>query len=101
LPSGLSKIRETHVSWRADTRLPRPAQVASIIELNTGTTIATLQFANGVEEIFDVQTVPEARCQPSAVHPATKTKSGLLRPARITRLQTSTTSDRSRHVGHQ
>ena len=33
-----------------------------VIELSTGNTVATLQFDNGVEEIFDVQSVPGARC---------------------------------------
>ena len=33
-----------------------------VIDLNTGNTVATLQFATGVEEIFDVQVVPGARC---------------------------------------
>ena len=33
-----------------------------VIELSTGNTVATLQFANGVEEIFDVQTVAGVRC---------------------------------------
>jgi hypothetical protein len=32
------------------------------IEISTGNTLATLQFANAVEEIFDVQAVPGARC---------------------------------------
>jgi hypothetical protein len=33
-----------------------------IIEVATGNTLATLQFANGVEEIYDVQTISGARC---------------------------------------
>ena len=33
-----------------------------IIELSTGTTVATLQFDTAVEEIFDVQVVTGARC---------------------------------------
>lgn len=33
-----------------------------VIDLDTGDTVATLQFDNAVEEIFDVQVVPGARC---------------------------------------
>jgi hypothetical protein len=33
-----------------------------VIEVATGNTVATLEFTTGVEEIFDVQIVPGARC---------------------------------------
>jgi uncharacterized protein (TIGR03032 family) len=61
---GLSRIRETATFGGAPIAAYHDQLKCGvgIIELNTGTTIATLQFANGVEEIFDVQTVPEARC---------------------------------------
>jgi uncharacterized protein (TIGR03032 family) len=61
---GLSKIRETATFGGAPIAAYQDQLKCGvgIIELNTGTTIATLQFANGVEEIFDVQIVPEARC---------------------------------------
>ncbi len=61
---GLSRIRET--ATFGDTPIAAYHDQlkcgVGVIELNTGNTIATLQFANGVEEIFDVQTVPGTRC---------------------------------------
>ena len=33
-----------------------------VVELATGNTVATLQFASGVDEIFDVQVASETRC---------------------------------------
>ena len=30
--------------------------------MRTGDTVATLEFKTGVEEIFDVQVVPDTRC---------------------------------------
>jgi uncharacterized protein (TIGR03032 family) len=61
---GLSRIRETATFGGAPIAAYHDQLKCGvgIIELNTGTTIATLQFANGVEEIFDVQTVDGARC---------------------------------------
>ena len=60
---GLSKIRETATFGGAPIAAYHDQLKCgvAVIELATGTTIATLQFANGVEEIFDVQAV-EARC---------------------------------------
>ena len=61
---GLSRIRETAVFGRAPIAAHH-AQLKcglGIIDLSTGNTLATLQFDNGVEEVFDVQVVPGARC---------------------------------------
>jgi uncharacterized protein (TIGR03032 family) len=61
---GLSKIRETATfggTPLADYHDELKCGVG-VIEVETGNTIATLQFSNGVEEIFDVQTLPSARC---------------------------------------
>jgi len=61
---GLSRIRESVVFGR----VPIAAYAeqlrcgVGVIDIRTGTTVATLQFADGVEEIFDVQTVPGTRC---------------------------------------
>jgi uncharacterized protein (TIGR03032 family) len=61
---GLSKIRET--ATFGDTPLADYHDElrcgVGVIDVATGNTVATLQFSNGVEEIFDVQTVPAARC---------------------------------------
>jgi len=61
---GLSRIRETAV-FGATPIAAYAEQLKcgiGVIEVSTGTTVATLEFANGVEEIFDVQVVPGARC---------------------------------------
>lgn len=60
----LSKIRETATFGGAPiaTYHDQLKCGVGVIELSTGNTIATLQFANGIEEIFDVQTVPGTRC---------------------------------------
>jgi uncharacterized protein (TIGR03032 family) len=61
---GLSRIRETATFGGAPIAAYHDQLKCGvgIIELSTGNTVATLQFANAVEEIFDVQTVPGARC---------------------------------------
>lgn len=61
---GLSKIRETATFGRVPIAAYHDELKCGVgvIELSTGRTVATLQFANGVEEIFDVQTVPGVRC---------------------------------------
>jgi hypothetical protein len=33
-----------------------------VVDLDTGRLVASLEFVSGVEEIFDVQVVPNARC---------------------------------------
>ncbi|WP_183101115.1 TIGR03032 family protein [Nocardioides pelophilus] len=61
---GLSRIRETAVF--GDVPIAefhdRLKCGVGIVEVATGKTLATLEFATGVEEIFDVQVVPGARC---------------------------------------
>ena len=61
---GLSKIRETAIFGGAPIAAHHDQLKCGvgIIELATGHTVATLQFANGVEEIFDVQVASETRC---------------------------------------
>ena len=61
---GLSKIRETAVFGGSPIAAYHDQLLCGVgvIDLRTGATVATLQFDNGVEEIFDVQVVPGARC---------------------------------------
>lgn len=61
---GLSRIRETATFGGAPIAAYRDELKCGIgvIELSSGNTIATLQFNNAVEEIFDVQVVAGARC---------------------------------------
>ena len=61
---GLSRIRETAIFGGAPIAAYHDQLKCGVgvIDLSTGNTIATLQFATGVEEIFDVQTVPGTRC---------------------------------------
>jgi uncharacterized protein (TIGR03032 family) len=61
---GLSRIRETATFGRTPIAAYRDELKCGVgvIELETGRTVATLQFANAVEEIFDVQAVPSTRC---------------------------------------
>lgn len=61
---GLSRIRETNVFGGAPIAAYHDQLKCGVgvVDLATGTTVATLQFENGVEEIFDVQVVPGARC---------------------------------------
>lgn len=61
---GLSRIRETAIFGGAPIAAYHDELRCGVgvVELSSGDTIATLQFATGVEEIFDVQTVPGARC---------------------------------------
>ena len=61
---GLSKIRETATFGGAPIAAYHDQLKCGVgvIELRTGNTVATLQFDNGVEEIFDVQAVPGVRC---------------------------------------
>ncbi|GAB2775071.1 TIGR03032 family protein [Nocardioides salsibiostraticola] len=61
---GLSRIRETAIFGR----VPIAAYYdqlkcgLGVIDLATGSTVATLEFTTGIEEIFDVQVVPRTRC---------------------------------------
>ena len=61
---GLSKIREKAIFGGAPIAAYHDQLKCGVgvIELSTGNTVATLQFANGVEEVFDVQAVPGTRC---------------------------------------
>jgi uncharacterized protein (TIGR03032 family) len=60
---GLSRIRETAVFGGAPIAEfhDRLSCGVGVIELSSGDTVATLQFLNGVEEIFDVQALPGTR----------------------------------------
>jgi uncharacterized protein (TIGR03032 family) len=60
---GLSKIRETVIFGRVPIAAYSEQLKCGVgvIDLRTGATVATLQFANGVEEIFDVQIAPGTR----------------------------------------
>lgn len=61
---GLSKIRETSTFGGmpiTDRRSELKCGVG-VVDLTTGRLIAHLEFVTGVEEIFDVQVVPWARC---------------------------------------
>jgi uncharacterized protein (TIGR03032 family) len=61
---GLSRIRETAIFGGAPIAAYHDQLKCGVgvIDINSGNTVATLQFAAGVEEIFDVQTVAGARC---------------------------------------
>jgi uncharacterized protein (TIGR03032 family) len=61
---GLSKIRETATFGGAPIAAYHDQLKCGVgvIELSTGTTVGTLEFATGVEEIFDVQVAAGARC---------------------------------------
>ena len=61
---GLSRIRETATFGRSPIAAYHDQLRCGIgvVDLASGVTVATLQFANAVEEIFDVQVVPGVRC---------------------------------------
>ncbi len=61
---GLSKIRETAVFGGLPIAAEREGLKCGVgvVDLRSGQTIATLEFESGVEEIFDVQVLPETRC---------------------------------------
>lgn len=61
---GLSKIRETSTfgGMPIASRRPDLKCGVGIVDLTTGRLVAHLEFVTGVEEIFDVQVVPAARC---------------------------------------
>jgi uncharacterized protein (TIGR03032 family) len=68
---GLSRIRETAIFGGAPIAAyhDRLKCGVGVIDLRSGRTIATLEFATGVEEIFDVQVVPGSRCPTLAGSP--------------------------------
>lgn len=61
---GLSKIRETATFGGMPIAARRPELKCGVgvVDLGTGRLMAHLEFVTGVEEIFDVQVVPGARC---------------------------------------
>jgi uncharacterized protein (TIGR03032 family) len=61
---GLSKIRETSTfgGMPIAERRPELKCGVGVVDLGTGRLVAHLEFVTGVEEIFDVQVVPDARC---------------------------------------
>jgi len=61
---GLSKIRETATFGGMPIAERRPDLKCGVgvIDLNTGGLVGHLEFVTGVEEIFDVQVLPGARC---------------------------------------
>jgi uncharacterized protein (TIGR03032 family) len=61
---GLSRIRETAIFGGAPIAEFHDQLKCGlgVIELATGNTVATLEFTSGLEEIFDVQVVPDSRC---------------------------------------
>lgn len=61
---GLSRIRETAIFGGvpiAEHRHELKCGVG-VVDLRTGQPVASLEFETGVEEIFDVQVIPDARC---------------------------------------
>jgi uncharacterized protein (TIGR03032 family) len=61
---GLSRIRETATfgGMPIAERRPELKCGVGVVDLGTGRLAAHLEFVTGVEEIFDVQVVPGARC---------------------------------------
>jgi uncharacterized protein (TIGR03032 family) len=61
---GLSKIRETSTfgGMPIAERRPELKCGVGVVDLTTGRLAAHLEFMTGVEEIFDVQVLPGARC---------------------------------------
>lgn len=68
---GLSKIRETATFGGTPIAAyqDRLKCGVGVVDLDTGTTIATLQFETGVEELFDVQVIAGTRCPTLAGSP--------------------------------
>ena len=61
---GLSRIRETAVFGGVPIA-ERHAELkcgVGVMDLATGKTVATFEFESGIEEVFDVQVLPESRC---------------------------------------
>lgn len=61
---GLSRIRETAVFGGMPIAQKRAELKCGVgvVDMRTGQPIASLEFETGVEEIFDVQVVPDSRC---------------------------------------
>ena len=89
---GLSRIRETAVFGGvpiAENRDELRCGVA-IVDLRSGQSVAYIQFETGIEEIFDVQVVPNIRCMsvtgPFPVHDGVNDVWVLPNPAQIKNL---------------
>ena len=61
---GLSRIRETAVFGGVPVAERQDELICGVcvIDLRNGLTVGTLEFETGVEEIFDVQVLPDTRC---------------------------------------
>lgn len=61
---GLSRIREKHIFGGAPIAEYHDELKCGlgVVDITTGKTIATMEFQTGIEEIFDVQVVPNSRC---------------------------------------
>lgn len=61
---GLSRIRETAVFGGVPIAAHHEQLKCGVgvVDLDRATTVATLEFESGIEEIFDVQVLPDARC---------------------------------------
>jgi uncharacterized protein (TIGR03032 family) len=61
---GLSKVRETSTfgGMPIAERRPELKCGVGVVDLTSGRLVAHLEFVTGVEEIFDVQVLPGARC---------------------------------------
>jgi uncharacterized protein (TIGR03032 family) len=61
---GLSKIRETSTfgGMPIAERRPELRCGVGVVDLGSGRLVGHLEFVTGVEEIFDVQVLPGARC---------------------------------------
>jgi len=68
---GLSRIRETAIFGNTPIAAYHDRLKCGIgaIDVNTGATVATLEFTTGVEEIFDVQIIPETRSPTFGIPP--------------------------------
>jgi uncharacterized protein (TIGR03032 family) len=79
---GLSRIRETAIFGGAPIAQfhEKLKCGVGVVELTTGITVATIEFQSGVEEIFDVQVVPGARCVALGGSPGTGEEIWLVPP---------------------
>jgi uncharacterized protein (TIGR03032 family) len=61
---GLSRVRDTNVFGGAPIAAHHDDLVCGVgvVDLRTGATVATFVFTGGVDEIFDVQVLPDTRC---------------------------------------
>jgi uncharacterized protein (TIGR03032 family) len=82
---GLSKIRETAIFGGAPIAAyhDRLKCGVGVIEVDTGNTVATLEFTTGINEIFDVQVVPGARCPTFGSSPGETGSDVWLLPGRV------------------